>query len=634
MTSGTPSTAARARRRRRSCRTGSRWPRRPPRPRSPPPAVTATSARRGPRAPGEPRVADRQQRSRAARWRRSARPGSSPAAQRVARSGPARRQRAEHGRSQHAGLTASGGQRQVPAEHGERPARRRGRGSAAARRRSRTAGRAARPGTSARRPRAWTAAWSAVGHRRAAPRSWRAPRPWPCAAGRTCSSTTSKQSVSQRRPASRRSAPRTWSCHHWPGADGVAVAEAEQVPVASSRRGDGPEAGPAGVRGDVAAPGWPAARAGSPSPRRRRPRRRRAARRDRPGPAHQPHRILTCSVPSGPSRSPPGHRPRPRTAKRANSSSAYHRSAPVSRRRRPVRRAGGTRTPRRSAASRHRLTVPCQPERRLADAERGPAARARRAGRRPPAAIARQNGGRPAGPQPGPGQRQHRARRRGRRPGRRTAAGPDHRPGCAAGAGRAGTDARAIRAQARPTGESSKPAAAAGASQHGQRRPPGQVGVARAEAGAGPGAEQLGEPHAGQCAAAGARSPAIRPQRRRGTARRGAPATRAARDVASVAWPRRRSRHLGRGAAGDPDQLVVGGGEDRLRHPAGGPDLVVRRPGRCRPGCAAGRGWPTGATPPIAWPVCSRTNSGVARRSRPTPSSAATWRCPPGARRR
>jgi hypothetical protein len=28
-----------------------------------------------------------------------------------------------------------------------------------------------------------------------------------------------------------------------------------------------------------------------------------------------------------------------------------------------------------------------------------------------------------------------------------------------------------------------------------------------------------------------------------------------------------------------------------------------------------GFGWPTGATPPIGWPVCSRTNSGEARRS-------------------
>ena len=28
-----------------------------------------------------------------------------------------------------------------------------------------------------------------------------------------------------------------------------------------------------------------------------------------------------------------------------------------------------------------------------------------------------------------------------------------------------------------------------------------------------------------------------------------------------------------------------------------------------------GLGWPTGATPPIGWPVCSRTNVGEARRS-------------------
>src|SRR3954470_21032363 len=37
-----------------------------------------------------------------------------------------------------------------------------------------------------------------------------------------------------------------------------------------------------------------------------------------------------------------------------------------------------------------------------------------------------------------------------------------------------------------------------------------------------------------------------------------------------------------------------------------------------------GSGCPIGATPPIAWPVCRRTNSGVARRSAGTPRRAAT----------
>ena len=37
-----------------------------------------------------------------------------------------------------------------------------------------------------------------------------------------------------------------------------------------------------------------------------------------------------------------------------------------------------------------------------------------------------------------------------------------------------------------------------------------------------------------------------------------------------------------------------------------------------------GAGWPTGATPPIAWPVAARTASGVARSTDATPRRAAT----------
>ena len=39
-----------------------------------------------------------------------------------------------------------------------------------------------------------------------------------------------------------------------------------------------------------------------------------------------------------------------------------------------------------------------------------------------------------------------------------------------------------------------------------------------------------------------------------------------------------------------------------------------------------GAGWPMGETPPITWPVCSRTNSGLARASRPAPIVAAVSR--------
>ncbi len=46
-----------------------------------------------------------------------------------------------------------------------------------------------------------------------------------------------------------------------------------------------------------------------------------------------------------------------------------------------------------------------------------------------------------------------------------------------------------------------------------------------------------------------------------------------------------------------------------------------------------GAGWPTGDTPPMVWPVAVRTNSGVARLTAVTPSSAATLpvstRCAP-----
>ncbi len=49
-----------------------------------------------------------------------------------------------------------------------------------------------------------------------------------------------------------------------------------------------------------------------------------------------------------------------------------------------------------------------------------------------------------------------------------------------------------------------------------------------------------------------------------------------------------------------------------------------------------GAGWPMGETPPITWPVCSRTNSGFARSSRPAPIRAAvarvSTRCAPEVR--
>src|SRR5262252_2665574 len=57
------------------------------------------------------------------------------------------------------------------------------------------------------------------------------------------------------------------------------------------------------------------------------------------------------------------------------------------------------------------------------------------------------------------------------------------------------------------------------------------------------------------------------------------------------------------------------------------------RPSHWSTSVRSGRGWPTGATPPMTWPVASRTNSGSARLTRPAPTRTATFavstRCAP-----
>ena len=70
-----------------------------------------------------------------------------------------------------------------------------------------------------------------------------------------------------------------------------------------------------------------------------------------------------------------------------------------------------------------------------------------------------------------------------------------------------------------------------------------------------------------------------------------------------------------------------------MRDAAGRPDLVGYCASAVSTSVRTGLGWPSGATPPMACPVCARTNSGVARLSAPSPSSAATLavstRCAP-----
>ena len=321
-------------------------------------------------------------------------------------------------------------------------------------------------------------------------------------------------------------------------------------------------------------------------------------------------------MPAGPCRRP--SRSAASTANRANSSSAYHRSGGVRVTRRGARvtvreRGAGPRSP-------QTLTVPCQPERRLADADRRPqpgaACRSAATG-----GTARQNDRRRAAAA-GPGSAPAPGRRGPRRPAPRRPNGsrPDHRPGWSAGAAPPARSPRRAAATGPRPRRRRTPGPRAGGPDD-QRRPPGQVGVAGPERAAGPGAEQLGEPHAG-CRPH--RPPVDRhPHQRRG---HGAPghAPHVQRDelgpglrmsVSVGGTGADRSRHLGRRPAGDPHQLLVRRGEDRLRHAAGGPDLVVAgergvdqgaqrrrgaRPGRRRRSparCAAGRtrGWPGAA---------------------------------------
>ena len=61
--------------------------------------------------------------------------------------------------------------------------------------------------------------------------------------------------------------------------------------------------------------------------------------------------------------------------------------------------------------------------------------------------------------------------------------------------------------------------------------------------------------------------------------------------------------------AGQLDQLVVRRAEHRRGMAGRGPDLGVRR-SHGSTWVGTGTGWAMGETPPITWPVCSRTNSG------------------------
>ena len=233
-----------------------------------------------------------------------------------------------------------------------------------------------------------------------------------------------------------------------------------------------------------------------------------------------------------------------------------------------------------------------------------------RAARRRPARIARQKvtaRRRPA--QPGPGQRQHRAG--GSRPpaGRRTARGRTTRPGWSAAAGRAGrTPGERRRQPSRPAESASNPAAAAGSVPDRQGGPPGQVGAA------GP------KPVPARCraawrtvpraaGAAARRSAAIR-QQTAGSAGGGI------RHTCRVTVRHAIAAHAtsaGRPAVTRTSSAYVVGKTACGMPPAAQTSSYCASAVSTR--VRSGAGWPSGATPPIGWPVCSRTNSGVARRS-------------------
>ena len=165
-----------------------------------------------------------------------------------------------------------------------------------------------------------------------------------------------------------------------------------------------------------------------------------------------------------------------------------------------------------------------------------------------------------------------------------------------------------MRAQARPTGESSKPAACGGESQ--------TASAAHRVRSASPGPKPVPVP-----------VPSSLPNRTPGSARsrrgsHGHPGQRPGQRAAGGPPHVQRDQFSGAaahatsagGAGGDPQQLGVGGREDRLRYaPAAQISSYAASAvsTRVRSGC----GCPSGATPPIGCPVCCRTNSGVARRA-------------------
>ena len=69
---------------------------------------------------------------------------------------------------------------------------------------------------------------------------------------------------------------------------------------------------------------------------------------------------------------------------------------------------------------------------------------------------------------------------------------------------------------------------------------------------------------------------------------------------------------VGLGPVGQQQQVGVAQREDRVRDAAGRPELLVVGEGAVDQ-CSEGCGCPTGATPPIGWPVWARTNSAEAR---------------------
>ena len=125
----------------------------------------------------------------------------------------------------------------------------------------------------------------------------------------------SSRSASARAAVSSR-AERTWSCHHWPGPGGVAVAEAGAAgPRWSAWRPRGSRAGGRGRR--CSRGGSAAARAGSPSPRRRRRPRRRAAAAGRPAATPRASSLRLPSLEPAQHRPVPGDRRGPRTGRTA-----------------------------------------------------------------------------------------------------------------------------------------------------------------------------------------------------------------------------------------------------------------------------------------------------------------------------